>query len=95
MTKNIERVRFFLDFLKLSEVQKSEHIANLEKYPKLYSQDETWAIRNYMVKDIPYEQIDSWLDELHEANNSISLPHIPYDYHHLYSELVRRESLGQ
>ena len=95
MTEHTKRIRLFLDFLKLSTSQKAEYIESFEKNPKLYTQDEIWAIKNYTVRYVSYEQLDSWLDELCESNNSISLPHIPYDYHHLYGELVRRESLGQ
>lgn len=91
MSENLNRVKILSDFIKLSEAGKFNVIQHFKKFPKLYNDAETWVIKSHMVREESLGQIDSWLDELHESGNAISLPHIPYDYHHLYAELVRRE----
>ena len=43
------------------------------------------------LKKLKFEQIEDWLSELAQNDLAIELPHIPFTYHELYGELVRRE----
>lgn len=43
------------------------------------------------LKKLKLEQIEDWLSELAQTDLAIELPDIPFTYHELYGELVRRE----
>lgn len=90
---HLSRVKILVDFLKTPDKYKFDTLQHFKKFPKQYNQNETWALKSYMIMQESESQIESWLDELYEAGNVVELSHIPYDYHQLYGELVRRESM--